>query len=63
MEEGGSGLERLAGDGHDGHAAADCAAALEDEDFGGGSRVRGVLPEEVGDGGAADAGADDADGG
>jgi len=62
MQNGGSGLEGLARQRNGGYAAPDDAVALEHSDIGGGSGLRGVLAEEMGDGGAADAGADDADG-
>lgn len=66
MEDGSPGLERLAGDGDRGHAAPDDAVPLEDSDLADGDIVGvgvGVAAEEVGDGGAADAAADDAQSG
>lgn len=64
MEDGGTGLEGLAGYVDGCRAASDDAISLEDSDvevevgIGG-----GVGAEEMGNGGAADAGADYADGG
>lgn len=60
MENGGAGLEDVAGDVDRGHAAPDDAVSLEDLD---GEGIGGVAAEEVCDGGAADAAADDADSG
>lgn len=61
MENGRSGLEGLARHRHGGDASPDAAVALEHSDFGGGSGGRRVFAEEVSDGGATDASADDAD--
>lgn len=63
MENGGSGLEDVAGDIDGGHAASDDAVSLEDSDAEIGMVGTGVEAEEVGERGASDAGADDADGG
>ena len=60
VENGGSGLEGLAGDVDGGDSASDDGAALEDTDVEGGG---GVAAEEVGERGASDAAADDADSG
>jgi len=62
MKNGGSGFEGLPRHRHSGYAAPDDAVALEHSDIGGWSGLRGVFTEEMGDGGATDAGADDADG-
>lgn len=60
VENGSAGLESLAGDGDGGHPTSDDGMPLEDGDLGDGVG-RGVLTEEMSDGGAADAAADDAD--
>lgn len=60
MENGGAGLEGLAGDVDRRHAPPDDAVSLEHSDCEVESG-RGILAEEVCHGGAADAGADDAD--
>lgn len=60
VENGSAGLESFAGDGDGGHTASDDAMSLENCDLGDGVG-RGVAAEEMGDGGAADAAADDAD--
>lgn len=63
VENGSSGFEGFSRDGDSGYAAPDDAVPLEYLDFRGGSEPRRVFAEEMGDGGAADAGADYADGG
>ena len=60
MDDGSAGLETLAGDGDGGQPAPDDAMALEECDLGYGV-WRGVVAEKMGDGGATDAAADDAD--
>ena len=59
MEDGGAGFESISGEVYGSHSAAHFAALLENEDFYGGAR--GVLLEEVGEGGAGDARANNAD--
>lgn len=63
MEDRGTGLEGMAGDVDRGHAAAYEAVSLEDSDVEIGNGIGRVSTEEVGNGRAADAGADYADGG
>lgn len=63
MKNGSSGFECFSGYGDGGCATTDYAVALEELDFGGGSKLRGVFADEMGDGGTADSGSDDADGG
>lgn len=60
VENGGTGLESLTGDGDGGHAASHDAISFEDCDLTD-CLVWGVAAEEVGDGGTADAAADYAD--
>lgn len=63
VEDRGTGLEDIAGDVDGGRATSDNAVSLEDSDGEIGSAIVRVSAEEVGNGGAADAGADYADGG
>lgn len=60
VENGSAGLESLAGDSNGSHPASNKAMALKDSNLGDGVG-RGVTAEEMGDGGAADTAADDAD--
>lgn len=57
VENGGAGLESLAGDGDGGHSPSDDAISLEDSDLAD-CLGFGVAAEEVGDGGAADSATD-----
>lgn len=55
VENGGAGFESLAGDGHSGHPTADHAMAFEHSDP---LYSRGVLAEEMSNGGSTDAAPD-----
>lgn len=63
MKNGSSSFECFSCDIDGGYAATDDGVAFKYSDFGGWSEVGRVFADEMGDGGAADAGSDDADGG